>query len=93
MIAPGEPKNSSFSEYRSMTYVIMDNLDRNRYYGLKTNADGRVTFPSIIPGATYWIDNKRDYKQDFTTKFSVKPGENIDLGDVVVKRPDEANTD
>jgi len=74
-----------------MTYVIVDNLDRNRYYSLKTDADGRVTFPSIIPGATYWIDNARDLKEEFTTKFSIKPGENIDLGDVVVKRPDEAN--
>jgi protocatechuate 3,4-dioxygenase beta subunit len=92
MIAPGEPKSSVFSENHSMVYVIMDNLDRNRYYGLKTDADGRVTFPSLIPNATYWIDNALDLKQEFTNKFSVKPGENIDLGDVVVPRPDEANT-
>ncbi len=57
----------------------------------RTDADGRITLPDLIPGATYRISGsylnvptKRDpvYKD-----FTVKPGETLDLGDIPIERP------
>jgi RNA polymerase sigma factor (sigma-70 family) len=57
-----------------------------------TDSGGRVTFPALIPGALYRIS-------DFSTRnvqgkgiqtrkdFIVKPGETIDLGDIVIEKP------
>jgi hypothetical protein len=61
----------------------MENLDE-RYGSLRTDADGRVTFPTLIPGATIALltgDGVGTVK-----KFTVKPGENLELPDVTVKR-------
>ena len=62
---------------------------------LQSDADGRLTLPALIPGATYRI-------QDLTPalgggdpvirkEFAVKPGETLDLGDVVIARPQARN--
>jgi protocatechuate 3,4-dioxygenase beta subunit len=60
------------------------------YDGLRTDADGRVTFPGLIPGAPYKLQvegvplgaNCQD-KQDFT----VGAGECVRLPDITVERP------
>jgi hypothetical protein len=69
------------------------NIDRKRYWNDgRTDAEGRFTLISLIPGALYRIvdfsatddPNKRvQIRRDFT----VKPGEMLDLGDILIERP------
>jgi hypothetical protein len=62
------------------------NFDREHYWhNLVTDEQGRCTFPALIPGATYRLyvfDKSGDL---FDKDFTVKPGETLDLGDVVKK--------
>jgi beta-lactamase regulating signal transducer with metallopeptidase domain len=64
-------------------------LDWDRYRDIKTDADGRMTFPTLIPGATYRIDalNQRE-KTDL--EFTVEPGEAKDLGDLKIRNLEHA---
>jgi hypothetical protein len=56
-----------------------------------SDAQGRIVFPALIPGATYRISvrtragqaGKPPYRKDFT----VKPGETVDLGDIRIEKP------
>jgi hypothetical protein len=58
--------------------------------GPVSDAQGRIVFPALIPGATYQIQDEtindggsRPIRKDFT----VKPGETLDLGDVLIEKP------
>ncbi len=74
---------------------LVVNVDRKNYGNLPgTDAEGRITLISLIPGALYRItdvspagDDKKgiEIQKDFT----VKPGETIDLGDIVIAKPQE----
>jgi RNA polymerase sigma factor (sigma-70 family) len=59
------------------------NVDRTNYPGGRVNPDakGRCTYAALIPGTTYTILDNRIRPQ---RKFAVKPGETLDLGDVVI---------
>ena len=57
-----------------------------------SDAHGRIAFPALIPGATYRIsdysmigDSKRSIH--VRKEFTVRPGETLDLGDVVIEKP------
>ena len=57
----------------------------------QSDAQGRLTLPALIPGATYRIE---DFTPAFgggdpaiRKEFTVKPGETIELGDIVIARP------
>ncbi len=67
------------------------------HYGtlLETDAQGRVTFAALIPGATYRIV---DFTPAFAggepvicREFTVGAGESLELGDVVIARPQRRN--
>jgi hypothetical protein len=61
------------------------NFDPQRYGGLRTDAAGRVTFPTLLPGATYHLvsdENPGAARKEFTAKA----GQTVDLGDVMMKR-------
>jgi hypothetical protein len=60
------------------------NLDTDRYRELKTDANGRMTFPTLIPGATYRII-VFNQKEKTEIEFSVGPGETKDLGDLKIR--------
>ena len=53
-----------------------------------SDAQGHIVFPDLIPGATYRFSatyasqGPRDQKE-----ISVKPGETVDLGDILVEKP------
>ncbi len=69
------------------------NLDRKHYWnGVFTDDEGRVTLPDLIPGATYRISdwstvNDEDKGVQVRRDFSVKPGETVDLGDILIEKP------
>jgi RNA polymerase sigma factor (sigma-70 family) len=73
--------------------AYMPNVDRIHYWKAPlTDADGRVTLPALIPGALYRISdhstvNDRDKGVQVRKDFSVKPGETIDLGDILIENP------
>jgi RNA polymerase sigma factor (sigma-70 family) len=61
------------------------NFDPQRYGALRTDAAGRVTFPTLLPGATYHLvtdENLGTARKEFTAKA----GQTVDLGDVTMKR-------
>jgi protocatechuate 3,4-dioxygenase beta subunit len=67
------------------------NIDRKHYWGgPSTGDDGRVTFPALIPGALYRISEYLpDQGPQIRKDFSVKPGETLDLGDILIATPSE----
>ena len=56
------------------------------------DADGRITLPALIPGATYRV---LDYTAairgqtgpEIRKEFTVKPGETVNLGDIRIEKP------
>jgi hypothetical protein len=61
----------------------------------QSDAEGRLTLPALIPGATYRIE---DFTPAFgggepaiRKEFTVKPGETLDLGDILIARPQGRN--
>ncbi len=56
-----------------------------------SDADGRVTLPALIPGATYrltdFTTNRDPIGPQIRKEFTVKPGQTLDLGDVRIEKP------
>jgi hypothetical protein len=71
----------------------MAHLDPKRHWSLRTDNDGRVVFPGLIPGAPYRLRIQDDIflkAEDVDEKekaFLVQSGRQLDLGTVVVNRP------
>ncbi len=71
------------------------NIDRKHYGNFPpTDADGRITLPDLIPGALYRITDFSAYnnpkkRTPIRKEFTVKPGETIDLGDLLIEKPRE----
>jgi hypothetical protein len=70
-------------------------IDRTHYaHGLRTDAEGRLTVISLIPGALYRIidfstNTVPNKGAQIPKEFTVKPGETIDLGDILIEKPRE----
>jgi hypothetical protein len=65
------------------------NIDRLNHGTLKADAEGRVTLPALIPGATYRVLTVKDKKLIVAKEFQAKSGETIELGDIVYERGDK----
>ena len=53
---------------------------------------GRIAFPALIPGATYRISDWTTLENDkgaigLRKEFAVRPGQTVDLGDILVEKP------
>jgi hypothetical protein len=78
--SPGPGDAGSKLEIEKTLYV---NLDYKHYDPLSTDPEGRVTYPSLIPGATYriiagegsWVTKKQ---------FVAEAGRTLELGDITV---------
>jgi protocatechuate 3,4-dioxygenase beta subunit len=67
----------------------VSNIDRvNHWPGPQTDEQGRVTFPALIPGATYRLGRLDGGNWSVAKEFSVGPGESLDLGDIVIQLND-----
>jgi beta-lactamase regulating signal transducer with metallopeptidase domain/protocatechuate 3,4-dioxygenase beta subunit len=67
------------------------NFDRKDYWspGPVADQDGRCTFPCLVPGASYRLyDNLGHTIHDVAKDFSAKPGERLQLPDLVMERPE-----
>jgi hypothetical protein len=69
--------------------IHTSNLDVDRYRDIKTDATGRMTFPTLIPGATYRLI-VLNQKEKTEVEFTVKPGEAKDLGDLKIRSLERA---
>jgi RNA polymerase sigma factor (sigma-70 family) len=70
----------------------MANVDRKHYWsGPFTDAEGRITLVALIPGALYRITDFSTVNENkgaqLRKEFTVKPGETLDLGDIVIEKP------
>jgi hypothetical protein len=65
-----------------------------QHYGntFVTDAEGRVTLPALIPGALYRLSDYsslhiQDQGVQVRKEFRVKPGETLELGDILIEKP------
>jgi RNA polymerase sigma factor (sigma-70 family) len=83
VVTPGPSPNRAqpIDDRLAADVASADGIDPINYAnGPVSDAQGRITFPALIPGATYRISQLR---KDFT----VKPAETLDLGDIVIEKP------
>jgi RNA polymerase sigma factor (sigma-70 family) len=71
---------------------FLANVDRKHYWDdPRTDADGRFTMISLIPGALYRISDFSTVNQEkgiqVRKDFTVGPGETVDLGDILIEKP------
>ena len=68
-------------------------VDREHYADRRlTDGAGQTTFPVLIPGALYRISDYSTVNVDtkgiqVRKDFTVKPGEKLDLGDILIEKP------
>ena len=73
--------------------VLMRGVDFKHYGNdFATDAEGRVTLAGLIPGALYRISDFSTNRAlgkgvQIRTDFTVKPGETLDLGDILIEKP------
>jgi RNA polymerase sigma factor (sigma-70 family) len=82
---PGDNQLAADADYLSR-------IDPERYAGLVSDSDGRVSFPALIPGATFRIfDNTSQNdggRRQLRMEFVARPGETIELGDIRIGKPE-----
>jgi hypothetical protein len=73
---------------------LVANVDRKHYWNMPlTDAEGRITLISLIPGALYRIIDFSTVNEkkglQVRKDFSVKSGETLELGDIVIEKPQQ----
>ena len=96
VITPGPERVSRDPEDMKRLSCEADSLFRidpiNHFKPPVTDAQGRVAFPVLIPGATYRISDHSMMKGNgdgvkLRRDFTVKSGETLDLGDILIEKP------
>jgi hypothetical protein len=100
VVTPGPPpfsRNVQDEDKLAADEAFLSNFD-SKHYGndLHTDASGRVTLISLIPGALYRISdmstmNVPQKGTQMRKDFTVKSGQTLDLGDIVVEKPKSAS--
>jgi protocatechuate 3,4-dioxygenase beta subunit len=68
---------------------FLANIDRHNYWkGPVTDAQGRCTFPALVPGVTYRFTNFRKGMHTVERDFTVEAGKTFDAGDITISRPE-----
>jgi hypothetical protein len=95
VVTPGPPRSRA-PEQAGLLFADdaeLNQVDSINYQNeLVADAEGRVTLPVLIPGATYrFVDYGvgRQAVPEIRKEFTVKPGETLDVGDILVKKPVE----
>ncbi len=74
----------------------MSRIDPTNYTAdLIADPQGRITFPALIPGATYRITDRTTFVArdvgdgpQVRKEFTVGPGEALELGDIRIEKPE-----
>ena len=70
----------------------LSRVDPDHYNDLVSDAEGRITFPALIPGATYRITDMTTADDPGGRKtrkyFIARSGEAIELGEIMIEKPD-----
>ena len=70
----------------------LSRIDPVHYNDLVSDAQGRVTFPALIPGATYRVFDTTTANGPGGRKtrklFVARAGETVELGDIVIEKPE-----
>jgi len=82
------PSGEARGQADKFATTLVDNIDGGRYQTLRTDARGQLTFPSLIPGATYrvmageggWVAKK---------EFVAAAGKTVDLREITIILPAE----
>jgi protocatechuate 3,4-dioxygenase beta subunit len=79
-----EERQAKFSLYASYDAVWAGAADPKHHgKGPRTDTEGRVVLPCLVPGATYRLALSGGKVRD----FKVEPGKEMDLGDLTVAQP------
>ncbi len=71
--------------HQEATLAAIDSI--NYADGPVSDAQGRIAFPALIPGAPYYLSVSGRTRTQRDKDFTVKPGETLDLGDIVIEKP------
>ena len=71
---------------------VLNEIDPINYQNDPASAaDGRIVFPSLVAGAAYRIVDRTTARTpngpQLRKEFTVKPGETLDLGDILIEKP------
>jgi hypothetical protein len=96
IVTPGRDvlsKGAAEQDLPSSDGDYLSRIDPDHYNNLISDAQGRVTFPDLIPGATYRINDMTTVDEPGGRKtrsvFIARTGESIELGDIVIEKPQE----
>ena len=96
VVTPGPPYSTAkdqagliFADEADLTLIDPVNYQTD----LVSDAEGRLTLPVLIPGATYRFIDYTTFIRGETgptirKEFTVKPGETLDLGDILIQKPE-----
>jgi RNA polymerase sigma factor (sigma-70 family) len=88
MVSPGASSADFDAQMQGQPAADEDfvgNFDRVNYtFGEKTDARGRITFPALIPGATYRVQLIVNGRVKVFKAFTVKAGKTLELPDIVI---------
>mgnify|MGYP002781405405 CR=1 FL=1 len=90
VVIPGVPDVKTEAIERGQWIATTVNVSMTTHRGNRSlgvsDEQGRVTFPMLIPGATYQVTGRFGGRQVVLKEFSVDPGDSMFLGHIVVKR-------
>jgi hypothetical protein len=92
VVTPGPNELSRSAEESKALAADEDfiaNIDRLNHGNLKADAEGRITLPALIPGATYRVMTVQNEKLMVAKVFEVKAGETLEMGDIVYERDEK----
>ncbi len=96
VVTPGPYGGSRKEEDKNLLWADQDDLSRidpiHYAEGTTSDAEGRVTFPALIPGATYrvydttqFVDGARPLRKEFVARS----GAVLEIGDIEISKPKE----
>jgi len=95
VVTPGPDVFSRKQESEGRLFAhqgTLADIDPTNYgSGPVSDIQGRIALPALIPGATYRIIDRSTSRDPIgpqvRKEFTVKPGETLNLGDVLIEKP------
>ena len=98
VVTPREPalsRKTASEGWLAAHQGALPEIDPTNYgNGPVSEIQGRIAFPALIPGATYRIIDRtasRETGPEVRKEFTVKPSEKVDLGDILIEKPQIGN--